>query len=114
MKRETNAPKTYEDVIRSVGAPNKTVTDNSQVLTGESWTYINRRYFITTGLAVPYHQHQHYCEGVGGNFKLVVIELFHRTPHAPLKYWCLQPVFWTKQGDSYLNHLLMVDVGMNN
>ena len=34
MKRESNAPKTYEDVIQSVGVPNKTVIDNVQFLTG--------------------------------------------------------------------------------
>ena len=34
MKREANAPDAYEYLIRSVGHHNKTVTDNSQVLTG--------------------------------------------------------------------------------
>ena len=36
MKRESNAPASYEDVIRSVGALNKNVTDNAQALTGET------------------------------------------------------------------------------
>ena len=73
MKREANAPKVYEDVIRSAGAPNKTVTDNAQVLTGETWTDINCRYCITTGLTVPHHQNQNYCEGVCGTFESAVI-----------------------------------------
>ena len=32
MKREENAPEAYEDVIRSAGAPNKTVSDNTDFL----------------------------------------------------------------------------------
>ena len=35
IKRESNGSKAYEIVIRSVGPPNKTVTENSQVLSGE-------------------------------------------------------------------------------
>ena len=67
IKREANTTRLYEDVIRSVGAPNKTVTDNVQVLTGEIWININRRYYIGANLTVSHHQHQNYCEGVGGN-----------------------------------------------
>ena len=33
MKREADAPSAYEDMIRNIGAPNKTVTDNAKVLT---------------------------------------------------------------------------------
>ena len=29
MKREANVPEAYEDITRSVGVPNKTVTDNT-------------------------------------------------------------------------------------
>ena len=57
MKQESNVPEAYEDVIRSVGAPSNTVTDNSQVLTGEPWINIHRRYYIDTDLTVPHHQH---------------------------------------------------------
>ena len=31
MRRESQAPEAYEDVIREIGAPNRTVTDNAQV-----------------------------------------------------------------------------------
>ena len=41
MTREVNDPEAYEDVIRSVGAPNKTVTYNTAILTGLIWTSIN-------------------------------------------------------------------------
>ena len=88
MKRKANAPEAYEDVIRSVGAPNKTVTDNAVVLTGLRWTRINCIYCIETDLTIPHHQHQNYAEGISGCFKLAVIKLFHNTPHAPLSYWC--------------------------
>ena len=96
MKREANAPEAYEDVIRSVGAPNKTVTDNATVLTGHRWTTINRKYCIETGLTIPHHQHQNYAEGIGGCFKLAVIKLFHNTPRAPLSYWCYAASFLDK------------------
>ncbi len=58
MRREANAPEAYEDTIRTIGAPNKTVTDNAKVLTGHKWTSINRKYCIESGLTVPHHQHQ--------------------------------------------------------
>lgn len=96
MRREANAPAAYEDFIRTVGAPNKTVTDNAQVLSGVKWTNINRKYCIETGLTVPHHQHQNYSEGVGGNFKFAILKLFHNTPHATLPYWCFAASFLDK------------------
>ena len=56
MKREANVPEAYEDVIRSVGTPTKTVTENAQVLTDTRWININRRYYIDIGLTVIFHQ----------------------------------------------------------
>ena len=88
MKQEENEPEAYEDLIRSFVAPNKYVINNAQALTGETWTSINRRYCVDTCLTVPHHQHQNYCEGVGGNFKLAFTKLLHNTPHTPLSYWC--------------------------
>ena len=88
MKQEENTPEAYEYAIISVGVPNKTVTDNDDVLTVLRWTSINRRYCIETGLTIPHRQHQNNAEGTGGYFKLSVIKLFHNTPHAPLSYWC--------------------------
>ena len=96
MKREANAPEAYEDVIREFGAPNKTVTDNAQVLTGTKWTSINRRYCIESGYTVPHHQHQNFSEGEGGNFKFAILKLMHNTPHAPLSYWCYAAQFLDK------------------
>ena len=46
MKRESNASEAYEDVIRLVGVPNNIVTDNAEVMTGETCTNINRRIFL--------------------------------------------------------------------
>ncbi len=57
MKRESEAPSAYEDVVRSIGAPNKMVTDNAKVCTGTKWTTISRRNCIESGLSVPHHQH---------------------------------------------------------
>ena len=88
MRREAEAPGAYEDFIREIGAPNKTVTDNAKVLTGNRWVSINRRYCIESGLSVPHHQHQNYAENCGGNFKLALLRLLHFTPAAPLSYWC--------------------------
>ena len=34
MHKKENAAESYKDCIRAIGAPNKTVTDNDQVLTG--------------------------------------------------------------------------------
>ena len=53
MCREANAPKSYQDIIRFIGAPSKMVIDNAKVLTGVRWTNINGQYCIETGLAVP-------------------------------------------------------------
>ena len=33
MRRESQAPEMYEDIIREHGAPNKTFTDNAKVCT---------------------------------------------------------------------------------
>ena len=42
MKIKSEAPAAYEDVVRSIGAPNKMVTDNARVCTGTKWTTISR------------------------------------------------------------------------
>ena len=78
MQREANNPESYKDVIRSVGAPNKTVANNATVLTGIKRTSISFRYCIETGLEIPHHQHQNYAEGIDGCFRLTVIKpLYH-------------------------------------
>ena len=87
MRREAQAPEVYEDCIRTVGALNKTVTDNVKVLAGNIWTSINCKYCTETGLTVPHHQHQNYSEGIGCNIKFAVLKLLHNTPHAPEQYW---------------------------
>ena len=93
MKREAITSEAYEDVVISVGAPNKSVTDNTAALTGLRWTSGNRRYCIETSLITPHRQQQTYAEGVSIYFKLVVIKLFHNTIRVPLSHWCLQQVF---------------------
>ena len=80
MNREANAPETYEDVIRTLDTPNKTVSHNTMVLTSKKWTTINRKYCIATGLTVTYHQYQNYAEYMGGSFKFSTIKLVHDTP----------------------------------
>ena len=65
MRWELNAPEAYEDNVRSVGPPNKTVTDNVAVLA----------------------EYQNYSKGLGGNFKFITLELYHNNPHAPISYW---------------------------
>ena len=87
MRWDSQAPEAYENLIRYVVAPNKTVTDNTQVLTGTRWTSINRRYCILAGLTVPLRQHQSYCEMTSDKLKFSLCKLFHNTPHVPIKYW---------------------------
>ena len=60
MHKEASAPDAYDDYIRAVGAPNKIVTENTQVLMGTKWTNINHKYCIATHLTIPKHQHQNY------------------------------------------------------
>ena len=86
IRREANVPEAYEDMIRSVGAPNKTVTDNTVALTGLRWASIYRRYCVENSLTIHHHHHQNYAEDIGGYFKLAVIKLFHNTTHVPLSY----------------------------
>ena len=55
MRHEAEAPTAYEDVIRTVGAPNKTVTDNAKVLTGIKWNTINKKflgYQVCAGIVI--------------------------------------------------------------
>lgn len=42
MRQEAMTPKAYVDVIMEHGAPNKSIMDNTQILTGTHWTTINR------------------------------------------------------------------------
>ncbi len=88
MKRESQAPDAYLDIIRTIGAPNRTVTDNARVCTGERWTKINRDFCIETGLTIPHHQNQNIAEFEGGCTKLRTLKMFHETPWAPPAYWC--------------------------
>ena len=88
VHKEASAPEAYEECIRAVCAPTKTVTDNDKVLTGTKWANTTRRYCIATGLTVPIHQHQNYCEQIGRDFKFAVLNNFHNTPHVPVSYWC--------------------------
>ena len=96
MSRESQAPEKYEDIIRHIGAPNKTVTDNAQVCTGRRWTTINCKYCIETGLTVPHHQHKCFAEDEGGNMKFKLIKLFHNTPMLPYHTGVMVWSFWTK------------------
>ena len=96
MRRKTVTSEKYEDVIRYIGAPNNTLTENDRVLIGHKWTTINHRYYIETELTVPHHLHQHYSEGIGGNFELAIIKLYHNTPYVPTSYWCYAARFLDK------------------
>ena len=102
LRKESQAPEAYEDVIRSIGAPNRTVTDNARVCNSTKWVTINRRFSIETGLTVPHHQHQNYSEREGGVFKFRILNLFHNTPHAPIEYWCYAAEFLDQVG-SYIS-----------
>ena len=96
MSREANTPEAYEDTIRSIGDPNKTITDNAAVLTGLKQTPINHIYCIEYGLTIPLHQHQNYSKGGGGNFKFVILKLYHNTSHALISYWCFSANYLDK------------------
>ena len=58
MHREANTSVAYGNTTHTIGTPNKTVTNNSKVLTGKEWTSINRKYCIESGATVSHHQHQ--------------------------------------------------------
>ena len=106
MRRESQASEAYEDVIRSIGTPIKTITDISRAQTDSKWTNINRRCCIETGLTVPHHQHQNYSENEGGNFKFKVLKLLQNTTHAPTLYWCYATEF-LDQVASYLSKRIL-------
>ena len=74
MRREAMAPEAYSDVICEHGAPNKTVTNNAEALTGTCWTSISIQFSIEMGLTVPHRQHQNYSEGQG-----VILNLHFRS-----------------------------------
>ena len=67
----------YEDVICTIGAPNKMVTDNAKVCIGIKWTTISCQYCIESGLSIPHRHCQNYTKNFGGNFKLAVLRLHH-------------------------------------
>ena len=70
MKRESNASKAYDDVIRSVGSRNKIANDNTQALTGETKANINCRYCIDTGLIAPSSSIPKLLRGYWWKFKI--------------------------------------------
>ena len=80
MHRKVNAPEAYDNVIRTIGAPNKTVTDNAMVIISKIWTSVNPKYCIGIGLIVSYHRQQNYVEGMGDNNKFAILKLFYNTP----------------------------------
>ena len=94
--RDDNSPEAYTYLIRSICAPNKTVADNAMVLIGSKWSNTNRKYCIETGLTVPHYQHQNYYEGVGSDFKILSLKLFHNVPHALILYLCYAACFLDK------------------
>ena len=53
MRRESQAPDMYEDIIREYGAPNKMVTDNTKVCTGKD----GQRSIVSTALQLVYRYH---------------------------------------------------------
>ena len=42
MRRESQVPEAYEDTIRHIGVPNRTVTDNAKVCKSIKWVTVNR------------------------------------------------------------------------
>ena len=77
LKREEDAPNTYQDFIIDNGAPNKTCTDNAQLYFGQCWKW--------TYSALP--KYSNYAEGKGEIQKYWLVKLLHLTPHAPSNYW---------------------------
>ena len=57
MRREASAPDAYEDTIRTIGAPNKTVNDNPKVVTGTKCTSISRKYCNEYSVTVTHYQY---------------------------------------------------------
>ena len=88
MKKKSQAIGAYEDIIREIGAPNYTVTDDASELTGRQWRNINRKYCIEGRVCEPYHQNQNLAERRGGGTKTFLLRLYLHTPWAPMAYWC--------------------------
>ena len=87
MRQKSQAPDTFSDFIRNVGAPNYMVNDSAQELTGSSWLKVAMHAVVETHCSEPEHQNQNLAERRGGALKDALQILFFNTPHAPLAYW---------------------------
>ncbi len=88
MKRKSQAPSKFQDLVREVGAPNAMITDNARELTGDKWLEVCHTYCIEDHTTEAYHPNQNLAERRGGDIKTAVLILFHHTPHAPIEFWC--------------------------
>ena len=88
MKKKSQAPDTFADFIRYVGAPNYMISDHAKELMGDEWLKVARRAMIETCTSEPHHQNENLAERRGGALKDNLQILFMNTPWAPLRYWC--------------------------
>ena len=88
MKRKSQAPDTFDDYVRQVGAPNYMISDHAAELIGDDWLRVARKAMIDTFITEPYHQNSNVAEKRGGNLKDALQLLFFNTPWAPFSFWC--------------------------
>ena len=103
MRRETNTPQSYQDIITFIRVPNKTVTDNKKVLID----------CIENGLTVPRHRQQHCAEGIVSNFGFAGTKLYFKMPlmkHMRINILALVQLI--KYADKYLRKHSIGDVVM--
>ena len=48
MQKTSQAPETFSDFVRNVGAPNYVINDNAKELTGNDWLRVARHAMIET------------------------------------------------------------------
>lgn len=88
MRAEHQTVGCWQDFIRRIGAPNKVVTDNAKVFQSKEFLTTLRLNVIDNQFSEPYEQNRNPAERSGGAFKMDLLLLFHKTPWAPITYWC--------------------------
>ena len=106
MKREAESHTALLDFIRTIGAPNQLLTDNSKTQSGTMWSRICRSYAIQQIHCAPHNQNQNHAER---HIQIVKQRLVHlmRQSDAPAVFWSYGLNFIV----DCLNHLAKETIG---
>jgi hypothetical protein len=88
MKRESQFAHTFEDFIRTHGAPDALLSNNACAQIGKQALQILRMYAIDDIQCEPHHQHQNYAERRIQEVKKMVNTIMDCT-NTPPEYWLL-------------------------